>query len=73
LLLDCEFPKNFPVGCLLGCVQVLDCLPQEEYLEIYPNGEIADPYVLVFDYPQALPFNLPIQSKPKICKFTLVF
>ena len=27
------FPGNYPVGCLLGCVDMIDCLSQEEYQE----------------------------------------
>lgn len=27
----CNFPKSYPTGCLLGCVDIVDCLPQEEY------------------------------------------
>ncbi|XP_023222179.1 activating signal cointegrator 1-like [Centruroides sculpturatus] len=26
-----KFPEQYPTGCLLGCVDVIDCLPQEEY------------------------------------------
>ena len=25
------FPSDYPVGCLLGCVDMVDCLPQDEY------------------------------------------
>ena len=25
------FPNQYPVGCLLGCVDLVDCLPQDEY------------------------------------------
>ena len=28
---DIEFPKDYPPGCLLGSVDVVDCLGQEEY------------------------------------------
>ena len=28
-----NFPQSYPVGCLLGCVDVTDVLPQEEYRE----------------------------------------
>ena len=27
------FPPEYPTACLLGCVDVLDCLPQDEYRE----------------------------------------
>jgi hypothetical protein len=28
------FPLKYPTSCLLGCVDMLDCLPQEEYREM---------------------------------------
>lgn len=28
-----DFPRDYPTSCLLGCVDVLDCLPQEDYRE----------------------------------------
>ena len=30
---DIPFPETYPSGCLLGCVDVVDCLSQEEYLQ----------------------------------------
>jgi hypothetical protein len=29
-----EFPPHYPTSCLLGCVDVEDVLPQEEYRSI---------------------------------------
>ncbi len=65
--LDIDFPENFSLGCLLGCVDLVDCIPQEEYLQFYPNGEVADPYVFVLANPQILPVKLPMNGKLKIC------
>ncbi len=28
-----QFPASYPSGCLLGCVDVVECLSQEEYRE----------------------------------------
>ncbi|XP_061925148.1 activating signal cointegrator 1 isoform X2 [Entelurus aequoreus] len=28
-----RFPSDYPTGCLLGCVNVTDCLPQEQFKE----------------------------------------
>ena len=28
-----EFPNDYPIGCLLGSVDVVDCLAQEEYIK----------------------------------------
>lgn len=30
---DVEFPNEYPSGCLLGCVDVTDCLSQEQFNE----------------------------------------
>ncbi|KAF2982508.1 hypothetical protein EK904_006049 [Melospiza melodia maxima] len=30
---DVEFPSDYPSGCLLGCVDVTDCLSQEQFQE----------------------------------------
>lgn len=30
---DVEFPSDYPSGCLLGCVDVTDCLSQEQFSE----------------------------------------
>ncbi|CDR00982.1 unnamed protein product [Oncorhynchus mykiss] len=30
---DLKFPKDYPTGCLLGCVNMTDCLSQEQYKE----------------------------------------
>lgn len=30
---DVAFPSQYPTGCLLGCVDMVDCLSQEQYRE----------------------------------------
>ncbi|XP_067639757.1 activating signal cointegrator 1 [Eurosta solidaginis] len=61
-----KFPEHYPTGCLLGCVRVDDCLAQEEYREVYPNGESDSPYVFVCSNPEALPVVFPIKGHHKI-------
>ena len=63
-----EFPSNLPTSCLLGCVDIEDVLPQEEYREIYPAGESSTPYVFVCMNPQELLVKFPMQGQHKICK-----
>ena len=29
--LDVEFPNDYPSGCLLGCVDLTDCLSQKQF------------------------------------------
>ncbi|KAH8397807.1 hypothetical protein KR222_002247 [Zaprionus bogoriensis] len=55
---------------LLGCVHVDSCLPQEEYRELYPQGESDSPYVFVCTKPEQLPLLLPVQGEHKICECT---
>lgn len=62
-----QFPKDYPTSCLLGCVNVEDCLEQEEYQKKYPNGESNSPYVLICSNPIILPIFYPIVGKHKIC------
>ncbi|XP_067125576.1 activating signal cointegrator 1-like, partial [Centruroides vittatus] len=63
-----KFPEQYPTGCLLGCVDVIDCLPQEEYQLQYPNGESGSPYVLICENPQELIIKFPMKGKLKIFK-----
>lgn len=37
---ELQFPQDYPVGCLLGCVDVVDCLAQEDYREQARNSII---------------------------------
>lgn len=66
-----QFPTQYPTGVLLGCVKVTDCLPQEEYRKIYPNGESESPYVFICEDPQELPVRFPMKGEHKICRFTV--
>lgn len=61
-------PTHYPVGCLLGCVDLTDCLPQDEYKEKYPEGESASPFVFICENPQELVVKFPIKGKHKIYK-----
>ncbi|XP_031633586.1 activating signal cointegrator 1 [Contarinia nasturtii] len=63
-----EFPKQYPTASLLGCVLVQDCLPQEEYRSIHPNGESESPYVFICSNPQELPVKFPVRGLHKIYK-----
>lgn len=63
-----EFPKNLPVSCLLGCVDVTDVLAQEEYRDRYPKGESNSPFVFVCQNPQELMIKFPMTGQHKIYK-----
>lgn len=66
-----EFPSQFPSGCLLGCVSVQECLPQEEYRKRFPAGESDSPFVLICSDYQELPIRFPVKGQHKICRFFL--
>ncbi|TTA54983.1 Activating signal cointegrator 1 [Bagarius yarrelli] len=70
---DLQFPEEYPTGCLLGCVNVTDCLSQEQFREQYPhNGdESASPFVFICTNPQELLVKFPMKGKHKICKSRL--
>ncbi|XP_059160008.1 activating signal cointegrator 1-like [Physella acuta] len=63
-----EFPSSYPTGSLLGCVNVDDCLSQDEYREQFPNGESSSPYVFICSNPRQLIVKFPIKGKHKIYK-----
>ena len=68
---DISFPQHYPSGCILGCVEVVDVLPQEEYRLQFPNGESESPYVFLCENPLELFIKFPNKGQHKICKFTL--
>lgn len=63
-----RFPSVYPTSCLLGCVQVIDCLPQEEYRRKFPNGESESPFVFICEEPIELDIRFPVSGQHKICK-----
>ncbi|KAM9515323.1 activating signal cointegrator 1 [Guaruba guarouba] len=67
---DVEFPSDYPSGCLLGCVDVTDCLSQEQFNEQYPDlsQESGSPFVFICANPQEMVVKFPIKGKPKIWK-----
>ncbi|KAM9311797.1 activating signal cointegrator 1 [Gastrophryne carolinensis] len=67
---DIHFPKDYPTGCLLGCVEVADCLSLEQFQEQYPSlsQESASPFVFVCTNPQELLIKFPIKGQHKIWK-----
>uniref|UniRef100_A0A5S6QPL9 ASCH domain-containing protein n=1 Tax=Trichuris muris TaxID=70415 RepID=A0A5S6QPL9_TRIMR len=60
------YPPEYPTGCLLGCVEVVDCLSQEDYRVQYPDGESESPYVFVCKNARELPLKFPILGRQKI-------
>ncbi|KAG7327256.1 hypothetical protein KOW79_008862 [Hemibagrus wyckioides] len=67
---DLNFPEDYPTGCLLGCVNMTDCLSQEQFREQYPHNsdESASPFVFICTNPQELLVKFPMKGKHKIWK-----
>ncbi|XP_055573413.1 activating signal cointegrator 1 isoform X1 [Falco cherrug] len=65
---DVDFPSDYPSGCLLGCVDMTDCLSQEQFNEQYPDlsQESGSPFVFICTNPQEMVVKFPIKGKPKI-------
>lgn len=65
-----RFPKDYPTGCLLGCVNVTDCLSQEQFRQQFPDTceESASPFVFICTNPQELLVKFPMKGKHKIWK-----
>eukprot|EP00088_Acartia_fossae_P009261 TRINITY_DN1447_c0_g1_i1.p1 TRINITY_DN1447_c0_g1~~TRINITY_DN1447_c0_g1_i1.p1 ORF type:complete len:502 (-),score=131.64 TRINITY_DN1447_c0_g1_i1:155-1660(-) len=61
-----QFPPHYPTSCLVGCVDVIDVLSQEEYREKYPDGESNSPYVFICENPLELLIKFPMQGKHKL-------
>ena len=70
---DLPFPEHYPTGCLLGCVEVTNVLPQEEYRLEFPNGESESPYVFICQNPYELFTKFSVKGQHKICKFGIHF
>ena len=65
---DLHFPSHYPTSCLLGSVDMTDCLSQEEYREQHPRGESSSPYVFICSNPQELMIKFPMSGKHKMYK-----
>ena len=63
-----NFPSLLPTGALLGCVDVVDCLGQEEYREQFPDGDSDSPFVFICTNPQELLVKFPMTGNHKICE-----
>ncbi|KAM9409483.1 activating signal cointegrator 1 isoform 1-T1 [Pholidichthys leucotaenia] len=65
-----HFPKDYPTGCLLGCVNVTDCLSQDQFRVQFPDTceESASPFVFICTNPQELLVKFPMKGKHKIWK-----
>ncbi|XP_007956975.1 activating signal cointegrator 1 [Orycteropus afer afer] len=65
-----EFPSDYPSGCLLGCVDLTDCLSQKQFKEQYPDlsQESDSPFVFICTNPQEMIVKFPVKGNPKIWK-----
>ncbi|XP_055331473.1 activating signal cointegrator 1-like isoform X2 [Paramacrobiotus metropolitanus] len=65
------FPEQYLTGFLLGSVDVVDCITQEEYQKRFPGGLLMHPYILLLENPLELTQKFPIEGKSKIFKMDI--
>ncbi|CAF0978379.1 unnamed protein product [Brachionus calyciflorus] len=63
-----EFPSSYPTSCLLGYVDLVDCLSADTYKQEYPNGESESEFVFICKNPCELIAKLPMSGQHKIFK-----
>lgn len=65
-----KFPKDYPTSCLLGCINMTDCLSQEQFRQQFPETceESASPFVFICTNPQELLVKFPMKGRHKIWK-----
>jgi hypothetical protein len=56
-----EFP-SYPTSALLGCVTVTECLPFEEFKQLYPDGDTEADYIFVCEDPKQLIKPFPMSG-----------
>lgn len=52
----------------MGCVNVVDCLSQEEYIVQYPQGENESPFMFICKDSIMMANNFPIKGQHKMCE-----
>ena len=65
---DIEFPNDYPTGVLLGCVDVVDVLSQDDYKQQFGGDrqdpmESQSPFVFICENPQELFVKFPIKGE----------
>ena len=65
---DVDFPSSYPVGTLLGCVYLSECLKREDYISLGFRDESDSPYGFLCEDPQTLKIQVPIKGMHKIWK-----
>jgi hypothetical protein len=70
---ELPWPEHFPSSMLLGCIEVTDCIDQEEYRERCQRDELVDEgngssYLFVADNPMQLLVPLRVSGQHKIFK-----
>lgn len=66
---DAKLPKIFPSSCLLGCVDIVDCLTQAEYQASVPDPlqrQSESEHVFICANPRVLPTPLPMSGNHKL-------
>lgn len=62
------FPDKYPSGSLLGCVNVTDCCPREEYIARGYHDETDSPFCFICEHPHLVSVQYAVKGKHKIWK-----
>lgn len=63
-----KFPDSYPTSCLLGYVDLTDCLPADIYKAQFPDGESDSEFVFICDNFRELVTKLPMSGQHKLFK-----
>eukprot|EP01102_Stenamoeba_stenopodia_P014764 TRINITY_DN4948_c0_g1_i1.p1 TRINITY_DN4948_c0_g1~~TRINITY_DN4948_c0_g1_i1.p1 ORF type:complete len:268 (-),score=59.53 TRINITY_DN4948_c0_g1_i1:55-858(-) len=65
-----QFPTDYPISALIGCVEVVDVMSQEEYKRKHPvpEEENTSSFLWLCENPQRLPVPLGMSGKHKLWK-----
>lgn len=63
-----KFPDSYPTSCLLGYVDITDCVSSDIYRSQFPNGESESEFVFVCNNFRELIAKIPMSGQHKIYK-----
>lgn len=63
-----KFPDSYPTSCLLGYVDLKDCMSADIYKEEFPNGESESEFVFICKNFRELFSKIPMSGQHKIFK-----
>jgi len=65
---DIKCPSSYPTSCLLGYVDLVDCLSSDIYKSKFPNGESESEFVFICKNFKELITKIPMSGQHKLFK-----